>query len=264
MDQRKPTQAPGDAARPEGKSVADHGLRAAEIVTAAERNMTRRAKTIWITGGIAILFIIGCTATWFVAHEYGRIAGDKAGCASVEYNIRSMPNYAAKLRREFYPVVRVIDGDTIVVKMDGRNTTIRLLGIDAPESVHPRKPVQPYGVEAAIYLRELLAGQQVFVEMLPAAGLADHYGRTLAHIRIATEHGWPGLWVNRQMLAHGYARLAPNPEATRREMQAYWGNGFFSHGRYEDPVCYVRWLYIAEDEARRHGRGLWALEVPSE
>ena len=50
-----------------------------------------------------------------------------------------------------YRVVQVLDGDTVVVQRDGGAETIRLLGVDTPETHHPRKPVQCYGPEASAY-----------------------------------------------------------------------------------------------------------------
>src|SRR5438874_4038526 len=45
-------------------------------------------------------------------------------------------------------VVRVVDGDTLVLSLDGRSTTVRLIGLDTPETVHPTKPVERFGREA--------------------------------------------------------------------------------------------------------------------
>jgi endonuclease YncB( thermonuclease family) len=80
-------------------------------------------------------------------------------------------------------VVRVVDGDTVVVQLDGRPTTIRLIGVDTPETVHPSKPVERYGKEASAFLRELVGGQSVRLEYEPAMKRLDRYGRTLAYLR---------------------------------------------------------------------------------
>ena len=55
-----------------------------------------------------------------------------------------------------YPIVRVIDGDTVVVKINDQDTTVRLIGVDTPETVHPAKPVEAYGREASRFTRNLL------------------------------------------------------------------------------------------------------------
>jgi micrococcal nuclease len=74
-------------------------------------------------------------------------------------------------------VVRVVDGDTVVIAPD---TTVRLIGIDTPETVDPRKPVQCFGREASAYAHLLLDGRSVSLEYDPTQGRLDRYGRTLA------------------------------------------------------------------------------------
>ena len=72
-------------------------------------------------------------------------------------------------------VKRVIDGDTIVVHLGGRDERVRLIGIDTPETVDPRKPVQCFGKEASKRMGELLpVGTQVTLER--DAELRDRYG----------------------------------------------------------------------------------------
>ncbi|HLI28233.1 MAG TPA: thermonuclease family protein, partial [Chloroflexota bacterium] len=61
-------------------------------------------------------------------------------------------------------VVRVVDGDTIIVALDGREARVRYIGINAPESVDPRRPVQCFGKEAAARNEQLVGGQRVWLE----------------------------------------------------------------------------------------------------
>ena len=63
-----------------------------------------------------------------------------------------------------YPVVSVVDGDTIKVRMSGRVESVRLIGIDAPETNAPGRPVQCFGPEASAKAKELLAGKAVRLE----------------------------------------------------------------------------------------------------
>jgi micrococcal nuclease len=65
---------------------------------------------------------------------------------------------------DYYPVDRVVDGDTIRVIIAGESVPVRLLGIDTPETVHPRLPVQPFGPEATAFVREVTTGQTVVLE----------------------------------------------------------------------------------------------------
>src|ERR1041384_4947368 len=54
------------------------------------------------------------------------------------------------------PVVRVVDGDTIRVRIGSKDVPVRYIGMDTPETVAPRKPVQAFGKEAAARNRDLV------------------------------------------------------------------------------------------------------------
>jgi micrococcal nuclease len=112
-----------------------------------------------------------------------------------------------------YRVVQVLDGDTIVVRGAGApDETIRLLGVDTPETHHPRKPVQCYGPEAAAYTASRLFGRVVRLE--DDVERHDIYGRRLAYVYL------DGANFERELLQKGYARLLviePN-HAHAREM----------------------------------------------
>lgn len=99
-------------------------------------------------------------------------------------------------------VARVVDGDTIVLDRGGDPETVRLVGVDTPETVDPRKPVQRYGREASAFLSNLLRGEEVYVAY-ERPGHADKYGRSLAHIYRAPD----GLWVNLELVRQGYAQV---------------------------------------------------------
>lgn len=77
-------------------------------------------------------------------------------------------------------VVRVIDGDTIEVLMDGKQEQIRMLLIDTPETKHPQKPVEKFGPEASQFATETLKNKEVGVQV--GKERTDKYGRILAYI----------------------------------------------------------------------------------
>ena len=80
-----------------------------------------------------------------------------------------------------YDVVRTVDGDTIVLDVDGKEKTVRLIGVDAPESVHPdRTRNTDEGKAASDWMREYLTGKQVYIEY--GMDPTDDYGRTLAYV----------------------------------------------------------------------------------
>src|SRR3989344_8068933 len=86
------------------------------------------------------------------------------------------------LPQNTYAVSKVIDGDTISIMKDGKAVTLRLIGLDTPETVDPRKPVQCFGKAASDKAKELLAGTNVRLEFDASQGLLDKYGRTLAYV----------------------------------------------------------------------------------
>ena len=128
-------------------------------------------------------------------------------------------------------VVQVIDGDTVVVDLAGQRETVRLLGIDTPETVHLEKAVECFGVEASARLSPLLVpGSGVLVQL--DVGSRDRYGRLLAYLERLSD----GLQVNMALVERGYAatlHIDPN-DALRQELAA------------------------AESRARAAGLGLWA------
>ncbi|MBR0094185.1 MAG: thermonuclease family protein, partial [Synergistaceae bacterium] len=77
-------------------------------------------------------------------------------------------------------VARVVDGDTAVIRVDGKERRVRFLGVDTPETVHPTKGVQPYGKEASNFTKDSLNGRQVWLEYDKSP--TDRYNRDLAYV----------------------------------------------------------------------------------
>lgn len=100
----------------------------------------------------------------------------------------------------YYSVTSVVDGDTIKISRDGTVVTLRLIGMDTPETVDPRKPVQCFGKEASNKAKELLSDKKVRIEMDPTQGEFDKYDRTLAYV-----YRDDGLFYNKYMIEQGYA-----------------------------------------------------------
>lgn len=105
-------------------------------------------------------------------------------------------------------VTRVVDGDTVVVGVDGGTEDVRLIGIDTPESVDRDRPVMCFGPEASARLAELVPpGTPVRLER--DVEPRDRYGRLLAYLYRASD----GLFVNLALVAEGAAEdyaYAPN------------------------------------------------------
>ena len=58
-------------------------------------------------------------------------------------------------------VIRVVDGDTLEVEIAGQVETVRLIGVDTPETVHPQKPVEHFGKEASAFTKRMAGGKTV-------------------------------------------------------------------------------------------------------
>jgi micrococcal nuclease len=127
-----------------------------------------------------------------------------------------------------YTVVAVHDGDTIEVARDGGRDTVRLLGIDTPETRHPTEPVECFGPEAAAYTAGRLTGRRVHLEGDVEA--RDRYDRRLAYVILDGER------FNDELLRLGYAELLV----------------------IEPNHAHARTMLRAELEAKRARRGLWA------
>jgi micrococcal nuclease len=117
--------------------------------------------------------------------------------SSVQSNTQASPKPS---NTSFYSVTQVVDGDTIKVSIDGKEETLRLIGLDTPETVDPRKPVQCFGKEASNKAKELLSGKKVKIEIDSTQGDRDKYGRLLTYV-----YREDGLFYNKHMIEQGYA-----------------------------------------------------------
>jgi micrococcal nuclease len=129
-------------------------------------------------------------------------------------------------------VVDVVDGDTIVVKLaNDRLETVRLIGIDTPETVDPRRPIGCFGPEASVRMHQLAEGAAVRLEAKPDEE-RDKYGRLLRYVFI-NEKDVGGL-----LITEGFARSYNR----------------FPHSRMEK-------YKALEHEAKVAGLGLWSVCV---
>jgi len=132
---------------------------------------------------------------------------------------------------ELYSVVRIVDGDTIVVDINGKQEKIRLIGVDTPEAVDPRKPVQCFGKEASLFTKNLVENKKVRLEGDSSQGDRDKYGRLLRYVFLSD-----GTLVNKEIIVQGYGH-----EYT-----------------YRVPYYHQTGFKTAEHTARETEQGLWA------
>lgn len=108
-------------------------------------------------------------------------------------------------------IERVVDGDTVIVAVAGKEETVRLLGIDTPEKPGGPRPAECFGSQASDYASELLP-VGTLVELTRDNETRDQYGRLLAYVHRSSD----GVFINREMVASGHATplfFAPNTAA---------------------------------------------------
>lgn len=137
--------------------------------------------------------------------------------------------YATQLSPGMYHVTRVHDGDTISVIMDGREETIRFIGIDTPETHDPRKPVQCFGRAASAYATQLIGNGPVRLEADPLSTNRDRYDRLLRYVYLPD-----GRLAQAEIIKNGYGF-------------AYTSFPFIKSDEF---LAYQR-------QAREQNRGLW-------
>lgn len=98
-----------------------------------------------------------------------------------------------------YRVVSIQDGDTITVDMNGTDETVRLIGIDTPETKDPRKPVQCFGEAATQFTTQLIGQSDVRLESDPLSTNRDRYDRLLRYVYLPD-----GRMVNKELIGEGY------------------------------------------------------------
>jgi endonuclease YncB( thermonuclease family) len=128
-----------------------------------------------------------------------------------------------------FKVTRVVDGDTIKVSGSGSTITVRLVGIDAPEtSKRKNEPGQPFSQKSTKHLASLVLNKSVVVKSYGT----DRYGRTLGVVFVEGKN------VNLEMVKVGLAEVYRGRPAPGLDMNPYW---------------------IAEAEAKEAGMGMWVL-----
>lgn len=121
--------------------------------------------------------------------------------------VLSSCNHARDSQPDIATIVSVIDGDTIVLKVQNQIETVRLLGIDTPETVHPSKPIECFGPEASAFTKETLVKGST-VKLVRDVEPRDRFQRLLVYLFLAD-----GTSFNQILIDRGFARtmsIEPN------------------------------------------------------
>jgi endonuclease YncB( thermonuclease family) len=194
--------------------VPRHRAEPQKLSTAQRR--WRHARRRLIAYGVALAVLGGLVA----GERMGLFTADGGGDVD-RYHQRS------------FRVKRVVDGDTLIVDAGDpftgeAETRIRLLGVDAPESVHPTRPPDYYGPEASGFAERLAEGKTVTLRLV-AERTRGHHDRLLAYVTLPD-----GTMLNRALIAEGYGYADP---------------------RFAHPLKQV--FRSTQREARRRRLGLW-------
>ena len=125
-------------------------------------------------------------------------------------------------------VERVIDGDTIRVRHQGNSYTVRLIGVDTPETKHPTQAVEHFGREASAFTKTHLEGKLVALVKDRTGDTVDRYGRLLRYVLLDGDN------FNARLIREGYA-----------------------HAYRRFPFSKRTEFIQLEEQARRRGIGLW-------
>jgi micrococcal nuclease len=138
---------------------------------------------------------------------------------------------AATSQPGLYEVVRFSDGDTITVNMNGKNESVRMIGVDTPETHRPNSPVQCYGPAASAFTKNLIGNNKVRLESDSQNTNRDRYDRLLRYVYLPD-----GRLVQDEIIKGGYgfaytqfpfskkADFVALEEAAKRENKGLWGN----------------------------------------
>ncbi len=112
----------------------------------------------------------------------------------------SDPTDGSSNKGNLYQVLRIIDGDTVEIEYEGDRTSVQLIGVNAPETVHPSKPPERFGSEATAFIQSLLLDKFVYLDF--DGDKKDKYDRLLAYVYRDSDD----LFVNLEIIRQGYGQ----------------------------------------------------------
>ncbi|EJU93056.1 thermonuclease family protein [Enterococcus faecalis 599] len=163
-----------------------------------------------------------------------------SGCASLEQKAQDISNDGTdnftqtisndnRIPAEF---VRHVDGDTTVLRIDGKEQKVRFLLVDTPETVKPKTKVQPFGLEASKRTKELLSTASEITFEYDKGDRTDRYGRTLGYIFV------DGMLLQETLVREGLARVAYVKEPNTKHLSE---------------------LEQAQEQAKSESLGIWSI-----
>lgn len=167
-----------------------------------------------------------------------------SGCASLEQKAQDfVQDLSQDVNEVFFKTisnnqripadfVRHVDGDTTVLRIDGKEQKVRFLLVDTPETVKPKTKVQPFGLEASKRTKELLSTASEITFEYDSGDKTDRYGRVLGYIFV------DGTLLQKTLVSEGLARVAYVKEPNTK---------------------YLLELEEAQEKAKNESLGIWSI-----
>ncbi len=178
------------------------------------------------------IFVLGIlVGIWIFSLQVNKSTSGPVEMPKEAVVTEALPTPTTESKKDLYEVIKVSDGDTIQIMLDDKKQTVRMIGVDTPESVDPRRPVQCFGEKASQKTSELLLNKKVSLESDTTQGDMDKYKRLLRFVFLED-----GTNVNKLLIEQGFGHQYT----------------------YNKPYKYREEFIKAETEARENKRGLWA------
>lgn len=178
------------------------------------------------------IFVLGVlVGIWIFSLQANKSTSDRVEMPKEVAVVEVVPTPTSENKKDFYEIIKVSDGDTVQIILDDKKQTVRMIGVDTPESVDPRRPVQCFGEKASQKTSELLLNKKVSLESDTTQGDMDRYKRMLRYVFLED-----GTNVNKLLIEQGFGHQYT----------------------YNKPYKYREEFIKAETEARENKRGLWA------
>jgi len=182
---------------------------------------------------LVILFLIG-----YIGQEQVHVAETFVEQSAVIPHDPLPSRSESPIEEGIWAVVRCVDGDTLIVGDStdrSKQYRVRLIGADTPETVRPGTPIEPFGLEASDFTKEMIAKAGNKVRLAFDGDATDRYNRVLAMVFLTMPDG-SEVWLNERLIREGLAHA-------RLDYR-------YSHGA---KLAFS----IAEIEGRRNKRNLW-------
>ncbi|EGO8156737.1 thermonuclease family protein, partial [Enterococcus faecalis] len=178
----------------------------------------------WLLLAVATLLLSGCASLEQKAQDFVQDLSQDVN----EGFFKTISNNQ-RIPADF---VRHVDGDTTVLRIDGKEQKVRFLLVDTPETVNPKTKVQTFGLEASKRTKELLSTASEITFEYDSGDKTDRYGRVLGYIFV------DGTLLQKTLVSEGLARVAYVKEPNTK---------------------YLLELEEAQEKAKNESLGIWSI-----